>query len=174
MEKSMAVWILSIPFSLQPRKVKMSDRPILTIMQTLFSYPLNKSYVGSGNLCWTKAETQVFNREVGRFKKIFLYTFADHSSTELFLLKCHLLDHIVEPLHRLGALSNFDRYLFELHNVQTMRSHCRSSRRMRKGMEQTFKGLLLFDKANYGLKKYTGSQYCSQMEDRRPMNGFDC
>lgn len=81
-----------------------------------------------GNLRWNGVEIQVQTCRIGHFKDIVVDNFAGHSSTEVFTVKFHLIDNMVEDIHRFGKLSVLDISPFEGYNVPIKASYGRATR----------------------------------------------
>lgn len=73
--------------------------------------------MGSGQLCWIKAELKFLTSTIYQFKKIVVDTFSEHCSTDHFISMFHLVSLIDEDLHRFGKPSVLGSSPFDHHKV---------------------------------------------------------
>lgn len=123
-------------FELPDRCIGISERPVLTTEDTLYSDLLHNVGLGLRKLSWPVAEIEVLMSENGRFEMIVVDTYAGIRSTVRFTRKS------VPPStkyscvsRRFGMLSFLDESTFENYIGHTISSYCRTSKRMKSRTE---------------------------------------
>lgn len=83
---------------------------------------------------WSEKDLHNLIRRLNAFKKMLEETFHEHCDFDLYVLKHHFVDHVVEDIQKSGTRSVLDRSPYEHFNVQIKQAYGRISKRRRTKM----------------------------------------
>lgn len=114
------------------------DEAPMTKVHTMYSDLARRLGEYRGNGESSSQRLTGLGEEIQHFKELVKAMFEEHCGSGLYMLKLHLLDHVVEVLERYGSLEMLHGSPFERFNVHIKHGYRRTSQRRMCGIMKTF------------------------------------
>lgn len=111
--------------------------PPLTRVQTNYSEIVADVMGDMGQWAWSNKGIMNLEGRVKVLKRVLIETFDERCDSELYTLKYHVLDHMLEGIQNFGTLSFLESILYEHLNVHTKQVYRITSQRTQTRMTET-------------------------------------
>lgn len=118
------------------RVLGFQETPTLTKMHTTYTDLMVHCLHDAQTTGWTAKSILTVAENITSMKKMIVSQYGPHSTTGLYTLKFHLLDHLPEDISRFGSLSMLDASPYEHFNTVIKNAYRQTSQRLVTRMDE--------------------------------------